>query len=716
MRGRRELKSMWRDPRMKELIDSLWREYYGLYAEKYKSTTELDELGEPIDQWLRNKLSRDINFAQALGQDHLLEGNRSTTIGQGAVTKSFMEIVLGAYNIIPEDQNAEEWISTDLLLTLGNGPDEDNRSNVFEIYKNGFFKFLNAIKIGAWDAGVEGAIPENGTLQWTPENGLEEWDTDHWNPVGFKFPDTVSEATGNIVAGGKHTHKLEINGKPINQAIPEIVKTINGNNHESFLIENTTNVSETVFSSWTVIPYKEQTGEFKAVVMVRNKITNTIITLMSLLSFDYSDAVAAISQSDLITDPGITLTIGVNGSNILYATITGMPEVNKRIHLCFERCVLSERESILQAEATMELNIEANLTADGKLEADAAMQLNTDAESEGDGLLEVSVELSLEGEGEIIADGTMESSGILKFDGSAKFKVDPAIVGRYDSLRNAKTVRVSGNYAYVADGGWGTKIFDVTDTTNPIWKYTISEGSYDLFTRGNRLYIIGGNLAIYNITNPLSPTLVGSCVLPTYSGPDVWVDGNYAYCACGSYGLQIVDISTESAPVIVGSYKGGVSGLNCNSVCVVGDVAYVGENGFRTVNVSDRAHPSLISVFDVGNDYLGIKVVGNYAFVAKYSNTQAARVINISNPASLSLASSITLGSPGYDVSVYGNYAFYAVYWTGMHIVNISNPADILDISVPYLGQYVTSIYYDSTKDRVFLVCNPTMYIINPNL
>jgi len=292
----------------------------------------------------------------------------------------------------------------------------------------------------------------------------------------------------------------------------------------------------------------------------------------------------------------------------------------------------------------------------------------------------------------------------------------PIVVGRYDSLRNAKTVGVGGNYAYVADGGWGTKIFDVTDTTNPIWVYTISEGSYDLFVRGNRLYIIGGNLAIYNITNPLSPTLVGSCALPTYSGPDVWVDGNYAYCACGSYGLQIVDISTETAPVIVGTYKGGVSGLICNSVCVVGDIAYVGENGFRIVDVSNHASPSLISVFDVGSNYAGIKVVGNYAYVAKYHNTQGARVIDISNSASPSLASSISLGSPGYDVSVYGNHAFYAVYWTGMHIVNISNPTGIVDISVPYLGQYVTSIHYDSAKDRIFLVANPIMYIINPNV
>ncbi|HNW55041.1 MAG TPA: hypothetical protein PKN21_12270, partial [Bacteroidales bacterium] len=171
---------------MQKVIWSLWREYYGLYLEKYKKNPELDDDGNPIDPRLLNKISEYISYALALGQDNDMNGNRSFAMGQGLVTKSFMEIVLGAYNKIPEGQNAEEWIPTDLLLTLGNGPDADHRSNVFEILKNGFVKFLNSIKIGAWDGGAEGVIPEDGTLQWTPENNFEYWSTELmvWLPLG----------------------------------------------------------------------------------------------------------------------------------------------------------------------------------------------------------------------------------------------------------------------------------------------------------------------------------------------------------------------------------------------------------------------------------------------------------------------------------------------------------------------------------------------------
>jgi uncharacterized protein (TIGR02145 family) len=244
------------NPNMQKVIWSLWREYYGLYLEKYKKKPEYDDEGNLVDPWLLNKISDDISYALALGQDNDMNGNRSFALGQGLVTKSFMEIVLGAYNLIPEGQNAEEWIPTDLLLTLGNGPDKDHRSNVFEIFKNGFFKFLSSIKIGAAPELAEGETRENGTLQWTPENGLEEWDTDHWksvvsnttiiddrdsitniieNHVYYETttqefiiyinnnwvsldqqPETIYPESENQTANGKHTHKFNA-GKLVTQ-------------------------------------------------------------------------------------------------------------------------------------------------------------------------------------------------------------------------------------------------------------------------------------------------------------------------------------------------------------------------------------------------------------------------------------------------------------------------------------------------------------------
>lgn len=157
MRGLRQLKAMWRDPNMKELIDSLWREYYGLYNEKYASTGS-------ASQWLKNVFNEEIEFGQAIGQDNLLEGNRSIAIGQGLNTKSFLEILLGTYAKTAENPDPDLWITTDRLLALGNGTDEENRSNSMEVFKSGLFKLFNALEIGKYEHGNE--IPKDGTLQF----------------------------------------------------------------------------------------------------------------------------------------------------------------------------------------------------------------------------------------------------------------------------------------------------------------------------------------------------------------------------------------------------------------------------------------------------------------------------------------------------------------------------------------------------------------------
>ena len=177
MKGLRQLKSGFADPRMKELIDTLWREYYGLYVEKYNRDPE---------KWLLNAFSPEIDFGQAIGQDHLLEGNRSVAIGQGAVTKAFMELVLGTYNLIPEGQNPEEWNPLDLLFTIANGLDKDNRSNALEVFKSGLVKIYNGLLIGKYEHGV--VVPINGMLQYTAEDGLQQWKDGVWADLLIDAP------------------------------------------------------------------------------------------------------------------------------------------------------------------------------------------------------------------------------------------------------------------------------------------------------------------------------------------------------------------------------------------------------------------------------------------------------------------------------------------------------------------------------------------------
>lgn len=175
MRSELSLKAMFADPRMKELIDSLWREYPGLSNEKYNRDPQ---------QWLSNQFSEEIDFGQALGQDHFLNGNQSTSMGIGAITRAFREIVLGSYASDEALQNPTEWDELDRLISVGNGIDADNRHDALILFKSGFLKLFNALKPGKFAHGED--APEDGIFQFTPDKLFEGFFNEEWHEFAFK--------------------------------------------------------------------------------------------------------------------------------------------------------------------------------------------------------------------------------------------------------------------------------------------------------------------------------------------------------------------------------------------------------------------------------------------------------------------------------------------------------------------------------------------------
>lgn len=147
------------------------------------------------------------------------------------------------------------------------------------------------------------------------------------------------------------------------QTINHVIGSNQESAHDSYLIENTTNVSETVTSIWSVLPYEQQCGVFEATVTVHDKTTNAIMSARSLLSFDYSEAPEVTAQNDLITAVGVVLTVGVDLLGMLYVAASAMSANPKRIHVCLKRCVLSTRAVLLSPEFNVELAMSTSLTS-----------------------------------------------------------------------------------------------------------------------------------------------------------------------------------------------------------------------------------------------------------------------------------------------------------------------------------------------------------------
>ena len=199
MKGIKKLKAGFADPKMKDLIETLWREYYGLYVEKYNRDPE---------KWLLNQFSDEIDFGQAVGMNHIVQGDQSLAIGFGQITTAFREVIMGSFATVDGFATPDEWKAVDRLLTVGKGITQETRSDALIMFKSGLTKVLNAIQIEKYDHRDEVGIliePKSGTLQYTPEKELELYVVDKWVQVKDKnyqheqlAPSRVWEITHNL--------------------------------------------------------------------------------------------------------------------------------------------------------------------------------------------------------------------------------------------------------------------------------------------------------------------------------------------------------------------------------------------------------------------------------------------------------------------------------------------------------------------------------------
>jgi len=202
MRSLSDILKLWSDPRMKETIRVLWREYYGLYIEKYNRSLSASR------PWKRNTIDDTIETAQAIGQDIEIFAEQSMGIGIGHLIHSFRELQMGCYPLEDLEQTFDQWITTDRLITVGNGPDTDHRSDALILFKSGMLKLFSAVRIGAFPTDEFGnpiAVPELGTLHFTEEKGLELFENNAWNKVGDKTYHHIQSSPSRV---WEAVHKL----------------------------------------------------------------------------------------------------------------------------------------------------------------------------------------------------------------------------------------------------------------------------------------------------------------------------------------------------------------------------------------------------------------------------------------------------------------------------------------------------------------------------
>lgn len=215
--------------------------------------------------------------------------------------------------------------------------------------------------------------------------------------------------------------------------------------------------------------------------------------------------------------------------------------------------------------------------------------------------------------------------------------------------------------------------------------------------QGDYIYVVraGGNpdFAIYDVSTPSSPTLMGSMALAG-SPYDVAVDGSYAYVVSSdnSKELMVINIADPSNPAEVGSLN--LSGnANAFAVEVSGDTVYIARDSsssaeFYTVSVAVKAAPVLLDSEEIGSDVNDVIVIGNYAYLA--TDGTELQVINVSNPAALSNVGSLDLSGGSNAESIAGVV-------TTLLIGRADGTLSSVDITTPTSPSFISSTDFGST-------------------
>ena len=276
---------------------------------------------------------------------------------------------------------------------------------------------------------------------------------------------------------------------------------------------------------------------------------------------------------------------------------------------------------------------------------------------------------------------------------------------------NMNEVLVKDGYAYFADGYDGLRVINVSDSTNPFETgYYIPTGyTYSLSLYCDTLLLLGsvttqyghGGLWLINIKDPYDPYPLG-CDTSFECAMDISYFSHYAYVSADCEGIKVIDFNNPSNPYIIGEFL--PPGFARNIVNTnIGPYIYTGEwwgNGLRTIDASEPTQPVTIDYDPIPDQCKDVAIKGNYAYVA--NSYSGIYILDISDPNNPEEVSHYDTECLTYSIVIRDSIAYIADS-TSILLLNISdpsNPAKIselslicdgfgLDLDYPYL--YVIS-------------------------
>ena len=253
----------------------------------------------------------------------------------------------------------------------------------------------------------------------------------------------------------------------------------------------------------------------------------------------------------------------------------------------------------------------------------------------------------------------------------------------------AEAIAISNNYAYVADGAGGLRIFDVQNLGQPkeVGYYDTGGDAADVAVTGGYAYVTEGeNLLIIDVSDPTQPKEKGYYIAGNTVGK-VAVSGGYVYMTERGRRLDVIDVNDPSHPQKIEAFTNGAL-----DVSVKNGYAYVTEGvGLDVIDINNPAHPqeSVFYQFPRTNGYFfgsHIAVSGNYAYITdgNVNGNLGLGIFDVSDPSSIQ-----EVGSNAEEFSslVVSGGKVYGTTGSGLSIIDITDPTQPKKIGIYDTGR-----------------------------
>jgi hypothetical protein len=207
-------------------------------------------------------------------------------------------------------------------------------------------------------------------------------------------------------------------------------------------------------------------------------------------------------------------------------------------------------------------------------------------------------------------------------------------------------------------------------------------------------------LSVIDVTSPSAPTVLGSADLPFHGEHSATVGTRSVITGQlgGFTHLWVVDTSIPGAPAVIGELAttiAAASGFQDVALDPTGSFAVVtlGTAGIWTINLNNPALPTHVGTFDTPGyaENVALDATGTLAFVAdRVGGLRVVSLANLNAPAAV--GSLAPAGRTYRDVAIAGSLAY---------LVNQGGSLDVVNVGTPSAPQLVTWTLLNSSAFRV---------------